>query len=56
LVRVGQWVARVRHGGLGAGVVAAMELVGMWVVGIVLFLGVVPWCVGLVLVAVDSFR
>ena len=56
LVRVGQWVARTRQSGTGRAVLGAAEAVGLWLLGVVVLLGLVPWCVGFTLIAIDSLR
>jgi hypothetical protein len=56
LYRVGQWLRRVRHcEALGAWL-GAMELIGLWVLGWIFFLGVIPWCVGFFWIVFDSLR
>lgn len=52
--RAGQWHARSAHGGPGRYAAGVVEWVGRLLLGLVLFLGVVPWCVGLVRVIVDA--
>jgi hypothetical protein len=54
--RTGQWRARTAHAGYATGFAAMGELVARWAVGCVVLLGIVPWCVGLVWIAIDSFR
>lgn len=54
--RTWQWLARARHGGLGGAVLGVAELVGLWLLGVVVTLGLFPWCVGFFWVAVDSLR
>ncbi len=55
-VRVGQWLARVRLGGLLTGFAGAAGLLGSWCgIALVLF-GVAPWCVGFLWLVVDSLR
>jgi hypothetical protein len=54
--RVAQWLARVRHGGLGGAALGIAELVGLWLLGGVVALAAVPWCVGFFRIVVDSFR
>jgi hypothetical protein len=56
LYRVGQWVRRVRHCGTVRAWLGAMELIGLWVLGWLFFLGVVPWCVGFFWIVLDSLR
>jgi hypothetical protein len=54
--RTGQWRARVMRGGYPTGFAAMAELIGRWTVAIGVCLFVVPWCVGLLWLVVDSFR
>jgi hypothetical protein len=54
--RVAQWLARVRHGGLGSAVLSVAELIGLWLPGGIVALGVLPWCVGFFRIVVDSLR
>jgi hypothetical protein len=56
LVRVGQWVSRVQHGATVASALAAAELLGLWIVGTVVILGLLPWAVGFFRIVIDSFR
>lgn len=56
LVRIGQWVLRTRHCGLLRAMIGVGEVVGLWLLGGVLLLGLGPWAVGLVWIAVDSLR
>jgi len=56
VVRVGQWVMRVRHCGFAGAALAASELVGLWVAGVVVLFGFVPWCAGFLWVVIDSMR
>ena len=54
--RVGQWLARTRHCGAGPAVLGVAEMVGLWLLGGIVLLGLVPWCVGFLWVVVDSVR
>ena len=56
LVRVGQWVARTRQSGTGRAVLGAAEVVGLWLLGAVVLLGLGPWLVGFTWIAIDSLR
>lgn len=55
-VRIVQWAVRVIHGGVERWMVGAIQLAGLWLMGIVLLLGLVPWCVGFLWIVIDSFR
>lgn len=52
--RSGEWVTRASHAGTGRFFLGVIELLGRFVVGVVLFLGVLPWCVGYWWIAIDS--
>lgn len=56
LVRVGQWVARTRQCGTGRAVLGVAEVVGLWLLGVVVLVGLVPWIVGFTCIAIDSLR
>lgn len=55
MVRIVQWVVRVRHGGAETAFLHAPYVLGLWLLGAVVWLGTVPWCVGLVWIIIDSF-
>jgi hypothetical protein len=56
LRRTGQWLARTRHCGSALASLGALELIGLWVLGWVFFLGLVPWSVGFARIVIDSLR
>ncbi|MDB5321707.1 MAG: hypothetical protein JWN40_3338 [Phycisphaerales bacterium] len=56
LYRVGQWLTRTRHCGFLAAALGAAELIGLWLLGWVVLLGLVPWCVGFLWIVIDSLR
>ena len=56
LWRIAQWTARANHSGYSTGLLGAAELLTRWLVGLVIFLGFFPWCVGFVWIVIDSFR
>lgn len=56
LFRVGQWLARVRHGGVVTGFVGVVGLLGFWIAGAFVLLGLLPWCVGFLWLVIDSLR
>jgi hypothetical protein len=56
LYRVGQWLTRTRHCGFLAAALGVAELIGLWLLGWVVLLGLVPWCVGLLWIVIDSLR
>ena len=53
--RWGEWNARAHYGGVGRYAVGLAEVLGRAVLGWVLFLGVGPWCVGLLRIIVASW-
>jgi hypothetical protein len=54
--RSSQWFARAHHGGAGRYAAGLAELLGRSLLGLVVFLGIVPWCVGFSWIVWDSFR
>jgi hypothetical protein len=55
-LRIVQWSVRVRHGGIEHGLFAAVGFLATWVLGVILILGVLPWCVGFFWIVIDSYR
>jgi hypothetical protein len=55
-VRVARWLMRSRHCGIGRALLGMLELAGLWLAGVVLFLGVLPWVAGFLFIVVDSLR
>lgn len=53
--RTGQWRARTAHAGYPTGFAAMGELLIRWIVGCVVILGILPWCVGFGWIVIDSF-
>lgn len=53
--RTGQWKARTAHAGSLTAFAAMGELLLRWVAGVIVFVGVVPWCVGFGWLVADSF-
>jgi len=51
LLRTVQWAVRVRHGDLVHGLLALLRLLGLWLIGLVVWLGLVPWCFGFLCIA-----
>lgn len=56
LYRVGQWLARTRHCTFLGAALGVAELVGLWLLGWIVLLGLVPWCVGFLWIVIDSLR
>jgi hypothetical protein len=56
IFRAAQWSLRVRHLGMERALLTIPYLVFLWVAGIVVLLGIIPWCIGLFWIAIDSFR
>jgi hypothetical protein len=54
--RAGQWLIRTRHCGVGGAALGIVELLGLWLLGEVVLLGLVPWCIGFLWIAIDSLR
>jgi hypothetical protein len=55
VIRAIQWVVRVRHCGFGGALLTLVKLLGRWLLGLVVFCFVLPWCVGFLLIVADSF-
>ncbi|MCY2951731.1 MAG: hypothetical protein NTU53_07105 [Planctomycetota bacterium] len=55
-VRGVQWAVRCRHAGLGRAGLAVAQLFSLWLGGLLLILGLLPWCVGFLWIVIDSFR
>jgi hypothetical protein len=56
LLRIGQGLTRTRPCGLVPAVLGVGEVIGLWLFGGVVLLGLGPWCVGFLWIAVDSLR
>jgi hypothetical protein len=56
LLRCAQWLQRATARGGGRAALGAAELLGLWLVGIVVCLGLLPWCVGFLWIVIDSLR
>ena len=54
--RSGEWFTRAHHAGAARFAAGVAEMLGRSVLGIVFFLGVVPWCVGLGWMILDRLR
>jgi hypothetical protein len=54
--RSGEWFTRAHHARAGRFAAGVVELLGRSLLGLILLLGVVPWCVGLGWIVWDSFR
>jgi hypothetical protein len=55
IYRVVQWARRVKKLSMGGMLLCAVRLLAIWLWGAIVFLGIVPWCVGLVWILIDSF-
>jgi hypothetical protein len=53
---VGRWFRRVRHCGAGRAVLAVAECAGLCALSAIVLLGLTPWCIGFLWLAVDAFR
>jgi hypothetical protein len=56
MMRVVQWSLRVRYGGPEHALVAIPSLLGLWLLALLLFLGIFPWCIGFVWLVIDSLQ
>jgi hypothetical protein len=56
LWRTAQWLTRTRHCGPGRAVVAALELLALWLTNLVVLLYLIPWSVGFLCLVFDSLR
>ena len=56
LHRIVQWVGRVRKLSTGRAIVQGVRLAGLWLIDAFILLGILPWCIGLGWIVVDSFR
>jgi hypothetical protein len=56
LFRIAQWLRRTRHCGAGGALLGVAELLGLWLLGGIVILGLFPWCIGFVWIALDSLR
>ncbi len=54
--RTGQWLIRVRHGGLMTGAAGAAGLLGLWLWGWIVYFVLLPWCAGFLWLVIDSLR
>jgi hypothetical protein len=54
--RTTQWLIRSRRDDPFLWLLAPIELLGLWVLGAIVCLGVLPWCIGFVWLAIDSLR
>ena len=55
-VRVSRWLARSRHCGVARSLVGLLELAAWWLLGVIVFLGVLPWSTGFGWIVIDSLR
>ena len=56
LARVVHWACRVRHRGFEVVLWAVPGLLGLWLLGLLSFVGILPWCIGYLRIIVDSLR
>jgi hypothetical protein len=54
--RMVQWQKRAAHGGIGGYTAGLAELVFRLIITAIIFLGIIPWCIGLAWIILDSFR
>jgi hypothetical protein len=56
LFRIVQWAARVRGSRADRATAQGVRLIGLWLLEALFLLGILPWCIGLVWIVIDSFR
>jgi hypothetical protein len=56
IFRIAQWSARTKEKGAATLVLTIPALLCLWALGVVLFAGVLPWCVGFFWIVIDSLR
>lgn len=54
--RAGQWTARANHAGLARFAAGAAECIVRSLLGLIFCFVVIPWCLGLIWIAIDSLR
>jgi hypothetical protein len=54
--RSGQWISRVHHAGFGRSAWGVLECLVRVIVGFVVCRLIIPWCCGLIWIAIDSVR
>jgi hypothetical protein len=55
-LRTAKWLMRTRHCSAGAAALALGELIGLWTLGAVVLVGLIPWSVGFLWIVIDSLR
>ncbi|MFI5381313.1 MAG: hypothetical protein ACHRHE_18605 [Tepidisphaerales bacterium] len=55
VIRAIQWAVRVRRCGFEGALLTLAKLLGRWLLGLVVFCFVLPWCVGFLFIVADSF-
>lgn len=56
IVRITQWSTRARGAGLERTVIDVPYLLGLWSLGLIVWLLILPWCVGFFWIVIDSLR
>ncbi len=56
ILRLGQWITRVRRSGWEAALPWLLYLAGSWLFAVIALLGLLPWCVEFLWIVVNSFR
>ena len=56
VLRITQWSMRVRHAGAERAVIDVPYLVALWSLGLIVWLLLLPWCVGFLWIVLDSLR
>ena len=56
ILRITQWSMRVRHAGLERTLIDVPYLLALWSLGLIVWLLLLPWCVGFLWIVLDSLR
>lgn len=54
--RTARWLMRTRPCGVGDAATATGELLALWMLGTLVLIGLFPWCIGFLWIAIDSLR
>ena len=54
-LRLIQWLMRTRHAGLASALLGLVEILVLWLLAALVFLFLLPWCVGYIRIVIDSF-
>jgi len=56
LIRIIQWNLRITHRGSEHALYLMPKILALYLLGLILFLGILPWCIGFLWLVIDSFR